>query len=177
MSRQSQLVLADALLRVPLGWVLRSWDAEGRVRYVLRDDADFEGQAPELIGIVATGVKRGRGGCLSIVRDNRTAPWRVTPTSFATDEERDTAARTVETLNAGGLWMIVIYDHPKDYPEHFVVRECWARPRAPLLFSPACRTFADADQARAHVAATYPDAVLVQPAGVDPDPVVFEAYA
>lgn len=73
------------------------------------------------------------------------------------------------------LAMWVIYDHPRDFPRHWVVRE-WRVGIGELLFSAEHELFDDVEHARAWLQQTMPGLMLVQRAGDDPDPVVFEVY-
>ncbi len=75
----------------------------------------------------------------------------------------------------GDLLQYVIYDHPSDFPEYWVVRTWKIRPGA-MEASGHAQLFRDVDRARGWIAQEYPGVVLVQGQGVDPDPVVFEVY-
>ncbi len=80
------------------------------------------------------------------------------------------------------MLMVVIYDHPRDLPDHWVVRT-W-EVRAPSNGAGGSLTphgvallFNDVERARAYVMQEFPGFVMVQGEGDDPDPVVFEVYA
>lgn len=74
------------------------------------------------------------------------------------------------------LRMAVIYERPKDFPEHYVVRASWVGVVVPQPDAEAY-TFATAEQARECVRLRWPHMVMVQGPGQDPDPVVLEVYA
>lgn len=69
----------------------------------------------------------------------------------------------------------VIYDHPRDFPDHWVVRT-WTILPGELKPSSQAQLFRDIERARAWIVQEYPGVALVQGHGVDPDRVVFEVY-
>jgi hypothetical protein len=73
------------------------------------------------------------------------------------------------------LYQAVIYEHPSDFPEHYVVR-FWRIGARGLETHRAALLAETAEEARAFVLGTFPDMVLVHGPGVDPDPCIFEVY-
>ena len=76
-------------------------------------------------------------------------------------------------MNAIGLW--TIYDHPADYPEHWVVRMAYVSDQG-VSCAASCELFRDVQQARDYIQQQAPGASCLQHAGEDPDPVIYEVW-
>ena len=70
---------------------------------------------------------------------------------------------------------VVIYDHPIDFPKHWVVRR--VRIGAGVLyFDTDQRVFDTVESAREHIHMELPGAVCIQHEGQDADPKIFEVW-
>ncbi len=76
---------------------------------------------------------------------------------------------------SGVLTMWVIYERPRDYPKHYVVRRQHVA-QSEIFKSARRELFDSAEHAREWLLKTCPHLSLAQRAGEDPDPVIFEVY-
>jgi hypothetical protein len=72
-----------------------------------------------------------------------------------------------------GLDVWVIFDHPRDYPDAFVLRRQTVFPDGTIVNDPVCVTATSIERVRARLPRGV---VQVQWPGQDPDPVIVEAW-
>lgn len=82
---------------------------------------------------------------------------------------------SVDELPPGGWEQWVIYDHPRDHPEYWVVRRWTLLPKR-LCAERVAALFKELERARAWIHQERPGFSLIQPAGADPDSVVYEVW-
>lgn len=88
----------------------------------------------------------------------------------------DMRPATGPTMGVGpSIDMIVIYDHPKDFPDSWVVR-AWKVFGNGMRPNAIGRGFEELEAARAYVVQEFPGAKLAQGPGEDLDPVIYEVY-
>lgn len=75
------------------------------------------------------------------------------------------------------MLMAVLYDHPRDMPDYWVVRIWHLGPGGEPKRHIHAAGFVELDNARAFIKQEWPRMGLIQAQGQDDDPVVFEVYA
>lgn len=75
------------------------------------------------------------------------------------------------------MMQLVLYDHPLDFPNHWVLRAWTIEPglKDPVAH-PMAMLFTDLSRAHALIAREFPNMVLLHGPGADPNPYIYEVY-